>query len=106
MATVFGSFAGREHARDVNLAVYLAHSVDEIRALEYSEKLGKEIGREIGLPVDVIVLNDADEGLLMRAILKGRKILARDSIPYHRLRMLALEARDGFLPKRGTGESR
>ena len=99
LAMVFGSFVEKEYARDVDIAVYLAYSVNEFKALEYSEKLSREIEKKIGLLIDVIVLNNVDEGILMRAILKGRKLLVRDSILYHKLRMLALEIKNNFLLK-------
>ncbi len=107
LAFVFGSFVERDFARDLDLAVYLAHGVDELEALEYSEKLSKEVEKEIGLPVDVVVLNGVDEGLLMRVILNGEKIVVRDPLLYHKLRMLALEVKNRFLlkPKNQSIES-
>ena len=72
VAVVFGSFIEKKFARDIDLAVYLGKEVGFYEALEYSEKLSKEIGENIRLPVDVVVLNIADEGILMRAILKGK----------------------------------
>jgi len=64
--------------------------------LEYSETLAKILKSEIGLPFDIVVLNFADEGLLMRAILNGVKIIDRNPLLYHGLRMLALEIKNRF----------
>ena len=77
LAMVFGSFVEKECARDIDVAVYLAYSVNEFKALGYSEKLSKEIKKEIGLPIDVIIPNNVDEGLLMRAILEGKSSLRK-----------------------------
>jgi len=101
VAVVFGSFIEKKFARDIDLAVYLGKEVGFYEALEYSEKLSKEIGESIRLLVDVVVLNMADEGILMRAILKGKVVLTRNPLLYHRLKMLALEVRNRFLRKPG-----
>ncbi len=97
LAVLFGSFIKRDIARDVDLAVYIAREIKLYEALEYSELLGKILEREIGLPFDIIILNTVGEGLLMRAILRGKKILVRDPLLYYGLRMLALEVRNRFL---------
>ncbi|ABL78650.1 nucleotidyltransferase domain-containing protein [Thermofilum pendens] len=91
LALIFGSFVRGGFARDVDLAVYLARSVDLYEAAEYSELLGRVLERETGLPFDVVVLNVAGEGLLARAM-RGEKVLVRDQLLYHALRMLVAEA--------------
>lgn len=90
LALIFGSFVRGGFARDVDLAVYLARSVDLYEAAEYSELLGKVLERETGLPFDVVVLNVSGEGLLARAM-RGEKVLVRDQLLYHALRMLVAE---------------
>lgn len=97
LALIFGSFVKSTFARDVDLAVYLTRQVDLYEAAEYSESLGKVLKKETGLPFDVIVLNTVSEGLMMRVILEGEKVVVRDSRLYHALRMLALEVRERFL---------
>lgn len=96
LAILFGSFIRSNFARDVDLAVYLNKIKDLYDALEYSETLAKILEKELKLPFDVIVLNIADEGLLMRVILNGVKIVERDPLLYYGLRMLALEVRNRF----------
>lgn len=96
LAILFGSFIRSNFARDVDLAVYLNKIKDLYDALEYSETLAKILEKELKLPFDVVVLNIADEGLLMRVILNGVKIVERDPLLYYGLRMLALEVRNRF----------
>jgi len=96
LAILFGSFVEKNFARDIDLAIYLVKVTDLYDALEYSETLAKILKSEIGLPFDIVVLNFADEGLLMRAILNGVKIIDRNPLLYHGLRMLALEIKNRF----------
>lgn len=66
-AYIHGSFESI-YFRDVDVAVY----VDECRTedfLEYELKLSVEMEKEIGLPVDVRVLNSAPPGFRYRAIM-------------------------------------
>jgi len=103
LAVLFGSFVKKDFARDVDLAVYLTGATSLHSALEHSEELAKALEGEIGLPFDVVVLNLADEGLLMRALLGGVKVIDRDPLLYHGLRMLALEVRSRFTELRHQG---
>ena len=96
LAILFGSFVEKNFARDIDLAIYLVKVTDLYDALEYSETLAKILKSEIGLPFNIVVLNFADEGLLMRAILNGVKIIDRNPLLYHGLRMLALEIKNRF----------
>lgn len=95
LALIFGSFVRGEFARDVDLAIYLAREVDLYEAAEYSELLSRALERETGLPFDVVVLNVASEGLLMRAM-RGERVIVRDQLLYHALRMLAAEVASRF----------
>lgn len=97
LASLFGSFVERGWARDVDVAVYLSGSPDLLDAAAYAEELSKELSRIVGLPVDVVVLNFAGEGLLMRALLRGRLLLARDPRLAVGLYLLALEVRNRFV---------
>ena len=97
LAAAFGSFVERDLARDVDVAVYLPGGVDILNAAAYAEELSAELSRRVGLPVDVAVLNFAGEGLLMRAILKGRLLVVRDPRLAVGFYLLAVEVRNAFV---------
>lgn len=97
LAVVFGSFVECSLARDVDVAVYLPGNVDILEAAAYAEGLSAELSKVVGLPVDVVVLNFAGEGLLMRVMLKGRPLVVRDSRLATGLYLLAVEVRNVFV---------
>lgn len=82
LAALFGSFVRRYFARDVDLAVRLTGAAGLHSALECSEALAKALESETGLPFDVVMLNLADEGPLMRTVLGGVKVVDRDPLLY------------------------
>jgi predicted nucleotidyltransferase len=97
LAVAFGSFVERSLARDVDVAVYLPGCADILEAAAYAEGLSRELSKLVGLPVDVVVLNFAGEGLLMRAMLKGRPLVVKDLRLATGLYLLALEVRNVFV---------
>lgn len=97
LAYAFGSFVERGSARDVDVAVYVAHRLELLEAVAYAEELSAELSEAVGLPVDVVPLNLAGEGLLMRAVLGGCPLLVRDLRLAVGLYWLAVEVRNRFV---------
>ncbi len=56
LAFIHGSFRFNKPFRDIDIAVLLR---DKERAFEYSVNKSVELEEEIGLPIDIHVLNDA-----------------------------------------------
>lgn len=76
-AYLFGSFLEGGPFRDVDVGVYLGVETDPIEAAVYAEELSAKLSREVGLPVDVVVLNFAPSWI-KRAALEGRPLVVRD----------------------------
>jgi len=90
-AVVFGGFLEKQLFRDLDLGVYIKNfRGDIIDAAVYAEKLSAELTREIGIPVDVVVLNYAPMWLRLRA-LKGKVIIDKDPILRLALKLAAID---------------
>ena len=90
-AVVFGGFLEKPFFRDVDLGVYLkGFQGDIIDAAVYAEEASAELTREIGIPVDVVVLNYAPMWLRLRA-LKGKVIVDRDPMLRLALKLAAID---------------
>ncbi|RLI13699.1 nucleotidyltransferase domain-containing protein [Candidatus Bathyarchaeota archaeon] len=93
-AVVFGGFLEDRPFRDLDIGIYLSHTVraakDVIEASLYAEELASDLSSLIGLPVDVVVLNHAPIWLLHRA-LRGRVLVDRDPIFRIKLYLMALD---------------
>lgn len=81
-AYLFGSRAeGRERREsDLDVGVLLDRSRYGTAAARFTERvrLSALLGAKLGLPVDVVVLNDAPPGLARRIVTQGKPILVRD----------------------------
>jgi len=96
IAIVFGGFIDSSFTRDVDVAVYLRDPRDIIEDYGYVEDLGRRLSIEIGLPVDIVVLNHALDSILNRALVHGKPIVVKDWRLYYGLRMLAIEQKKLF----------
>ncbi len=77
-ATLHGSFLLDVPFEDIDVAVYLrAGSVDGEEGLRYAFRLADELEKHVGLPVDVLVLNQAPRGVQFTAT-AGELLLSRD----------------------------
>jgi predicted nucleotidyltransferase len=77
-AYLFGSFVEGGTFEDVDVAVLLDPDVAAVSdLLAFQLELAAALEKAAGLPVDVILLNDAPLGLRMAAV-RGRLLLSRD----------------------------
>ena len=75
LAYVHGGFLKREFFRDVDLALWVE---DPDRSYYYAVELAVRLQLEVGLPVDVQVLNEAPLPFRYRVLTEGLPILSRD----------------------------
>ena len=75
LAYVHGGFLRREFFRDVDLALWVE---DPDRSYYYAVELAVRLQLEVGLPVDVQVLNEAPLPFRYRVLTEGVPILSRD----------------------------
>ena len=75
-AYVYGSFAGEDEFRDIDVGLFLANSPDQrtARALEISGRLSTRAG----YPVDVRPLNAAPVTFLFHVLYAGRLLVSRN----------------------------
>ena len=77
-AYLHGSFVEGEEFRDVDVAVFLAGGTVRSRDdVEYEIALSLRLGKEMGLPVDVKLLNDAPLSFRYHAS-RGMLLMTRD----------------------------
>lgn len=77
-AYLHGSFAEGRPFRDVDVAVYLREDhPDSTGSFDYEMALSVALSREIGIPVDVRVMNGAPLGFQF-AVTKGQVLTSRD----------------------------
>ncbi|QOJ78912.1 nucleotidyltransferase domain-containing protein [Infirmifilum lucidum] len=74
-AYVHGGFLRREFFRDVDVAVWIR---DEGEAFQYAVDFSVRLEEELGLPVDVQVLNEAPLPFKFHVFTGGRLIFSRD----------------------------
>lgn len=88
---VFGGFLERPVFHDLDLGVYLRDfKGDAIDAAVYAENLSAELTKQVGVPVDVVMLNYAPMWLRLRA-LKGRVIVDKDPLLRLALKLAAID---------------
>ena len=75
LAYLFGSALDATTVHDVDVGVFFAHSVPQ--AARLAGELAARLGKAIGLPVDVRVLNHAPISFLYH-VFRGRLLLCRD----------------------------
>ncbi len=96
LAIVFGGFMETVFTRDVDVALYLRDPGDVVEDYGYAEDLGKRLSQEIGLPVDIVVLNHAPDSIFNKALIYGKPIVVKDWRLYDGLRLLAIEQKTLF----------
>jgi len=74
-AYAHGGFVEREYFRDVDVAVWLE---DPSRSFYYAVDLSARLEVEVGLPVDLQVLNEAPLPFRFRVFARGRLLFSRD----------------------------
>jgi len=74
-AYVHGSILRRDTVRDVDVAVWLRDGVDP---LDYILEEGLRLERQLGLPVDIQVLNEAPPGFRVSVYRSGVPLVVRD----------------------------
>ncbi len=72
LAIIFGSITRRSNIRDVDIGVYIEPPID----LKYLLRLACKLEDLLGLPVDLVPLNEAPPGLVLKALQKG--IIVKD----------------------------
>lgn len=96
LAIVFGGFMETVFTRDVDVALYLRDPGDVVEDYGYAEDLGKRLSQEIGLPVDIVILNHAPDSIFNKALIYGKPIVVKDWRLYDGLRLLAIEQKTLF----------
>ncbi len=96
LAIVFGGFMETVFTRDVDVALYLRDPRDVVEDYGYAEDLGKRLSQEIGLPVDIVILNHAPDSIFNKALIYGKPIVVKDWRLYDGLRLLAIEQKTLF----------
>ncbi len=71
---IFGSFTRREHIRDIYIAIYA------MPYLPFNEflSLGTKIEIQLGIPVDLLQLQDIDPNLRFKILIEGIPVLIKD----------------------------
>lgn len=75
LAYVHGGFANEGYFRDIDVALWIE---DEGDAWRYAVDLSADLEVEIGIPVDLQVLNEAPLPLRYTVLTQGRLILSKD----------------------------
>ena len=86
VAVLFGSALRRRRVRDVDVGVYLEGE----RGLGELLKLEAELESVLGVPVDLIPLDEAPPRLTYKALARGVRLVARDPLLLNALMTLAL----------------
>ena len=74
---IFGSFLNSENFNDIDIAVYLKEDSPYLHDRWYDIRVALKIEREIGIPVDLIIINRAPDHLIYD-ISKGKVIIDKD----------------------------
>lgn len=75
LAYLHGGFLKGRHFRDIDIAFWIK---DEDRAWYYAVNLSAELEIEIGIPVDIQVMNNAQLPLRHEVLTNGKLIISRD----------------------------
>ena len=87
-AFAYGSFLRDVPFRDVDIAVYVDRDVDP---LDFRFRLGRELSRAIGLPVDVKVINRAPPWFIIKVINEGRRLVEKVPLLTEKLYLKAID---------------
>ncbi len=86
LAIIFGSFIELSEFRDIDLAIYSLNT-----DIKYLTKLAMELELKIGLPIDLIPINEVSSRLKYYILTKGEVILERIPGIYEALLMMTLD---------------
>ena len=78
IAVLFGSALRRKTVRDIDIGVVL--SVEP--SLSLINKIASTLESELGVPVDIVILNEAPPLLRFKALIEGVKITVKDVAKY------------------------
>ena len=81
LAFVHGSFLFNAPFRDIDIALFLK---DKEKAFEYVVHKNVKLEKEIGLPIDIHVLNDAPVSFKYNVITRGKLLFTRNKTELHR----------------------
>jgi len=79
IAVLFGSALRRKTVRDIDIGVVL--SVEP--SLSLINKIASTLESELGVPVDIVILNEAPPLLRFKALIEGVKITVKDVAKYY-----------------------
>ncbi len=80
LAYLFGSFLSDDGFNDIDLGILIDETEvpDERQRFQYQLQLGVQLERDIGYPVDVVILNEASLALRFRVVSEGEVLVCRD----------------------------
>ena len=96
LVILFGGFLEQEYTRDIDLAIYVKKPSDILDDYGYAEELAEKLSKKIGYPVDIVILNHANDYLFNTVLLKGKPLIIRDYRLYYGLKLLAIDQRNFF----------
>jgi len=73
-AVLFGSALRRSFARDIDIGIVVSREV----SLKELNEVASTLEQALGVPVDLVVLNDAPPLLRFKALTEGVKLVVRD----------------------------
>ncbi len=98
VAVIYGSVTRRKEVRDIDIVVYVKPSM----SLRDFLKIEAELEREIGIPVDLVLIDCAPPKLVYKALTRGVRVVSRSSILYNMLVVQALAQIQDIQIKLGT----
>ena len=97
VAIIFGSILRRKDVRDIDIAIYAYPPL----SLKEILLLGDKIEREVGIPIDIVPLDEIPPKLQYRVMMQGIPIIIRDKNLYNKLALLALGQTQDVMLKSG-----
>jgi predicted nucleotidyltransferase len=79
IAVLFGSALRRKTVRDIDIGVVLSTEP----SLSLINEIASTLESELGIPVDIVLLNEAPPLLRFKALVEGVKIIIKDKKKYY-----------------------
>jgi len=79
VAVLFGSTLRRKTVRDIDIGVVLSTEP----SLSLINEIASALESELGIPVDIVILNEAPPLLRFKALVEGLKITIKNTTKYH-----------------------
>ena len=79
IAVLFGSALRRKTVRDIDIGVVLSTEP----SLSLINEIASTLESELGVPVDIVLLNEAPPLLRFKALVEGVKITVKDTVKYY-----------------------